>query len=139
MTTYRAVPLAVLIAVSLLVVPSFAHHSIRTAFDTSKTSVLKGTITNVLWRNPHASLALDVRDATTGKITNWFVEMAGVGNLAKAGLDQTMIELNQTYSVEVYLSKAGGPQAIGINLIFPDTRGFDIGGKPEAPAMPAAK
>jgi hypothetical protein len=129
----RVVLLAAVLSSAILVIPSFAHHAIGAVFDTSKTSFLKGTITNVNWRNPHASIALDVRDATTGKVTNWFIETAGVDNLAKAGLDRSMIDLNQTYSVEVYLAKEGRPQAVGINLIFPDSRSFDIGEKPNAP------
>ena len=139
MTNYRVVLFAVVIAITILVVPSFAHHAIASVFDTSKTAFLKGTITGVRWSNPHASLSIDVKDATTGKVTNWFVEMATTGSLAKSGLDQSMIDLNQTYSVEVYLAKEGRPQAIGINLIFPDTRSFDISMRPNAPAMPPAK
>src|SRR6185503_7206297 len=81
--------------------PSFAHHAISAVFDTSKTVTLKGIITKVDWRVPHAALSLDVRDAATGKVTNWFIEMAGIGNLAKAGLDQSLFDLSKTYSVEV--------------------------------------
>ena len=127
------VALATLLSSTLLATPSFAHHAISSVFDTSKTVTLKGTITKVSWRVPHASLALDVRDAT-GKVTEWFIEMAGTGNLAKAGLDQSLIDLTKTYSVEVYLAKDGKPQAVGITLIFPDSKSYDISEKPGPPA-----
>ena len=119
----------------MLVAPSFAHHSVTVVFDTSKTIHLKGNITKVEWRNPHASIYVDVRDSS-GKITNWWVEMAGIANLAKAGLDQSMIDLNQTYSVEVYLAKNGSAQGVGVTLIFPDSKSYDVSEEfaPPAPA-----
>ena len=81
------------------------------------------------WRNPHASIYIDVRDST-GKITNWWVELAGIANLAKAGLDQGMLDLNQTYSLEVYPAKNGSAQAVGVTLTFPDSKSYDVAEKP---------
>jgi hypothetical protein len=133
--TYPRVGLSTILLAMLFVVPSFAHHSVAAMFDTTKTIPLKGTITRVDWRNPHASIYIDVKDAT-GKITNWWVELTGTGNLAKAGLDQSMIDMNQTYALEVYPAKNGGAQAVGITLTFPDSRSFDVVEKP-AVAMPA--
>jgi hypothetical protein len=129
MTNPRVLLLTLLLTV-LLVTPSFAHHSIAALFDTSKTQVLKGTITKLEWRNPHAAIYLDVRDSS-GKITNWYVEMASIGNLAKAGLDQSLIDVTQTYSMEVFLAKDGKAQAVGITLIFPDSKSFDVSEKPD--------
>jgi hypothetical protein len=116
----------------LLVATSFAHHSVAAIFDTSKTLALKGTITKVEWRNPHSSIYIDVRDAT-GKVTNWWVELPGTGNLAKAGLDQSLIDMTQSYSMEVFPAKDGTPKAVGITLTFPDSKSFDVSEKMPAP------
>ena|ERR1043165_5521284 len=129
----RRVVLATMLLANLLVTPSFAHHNVTAVFDTSKPLTLKGTITKVDWRNPHSSIYIDVKDAS-GKITNWFVELASIANLAKAGLDQNMIDVNQSYSMEVYLAKDGKPQAVGITLTFPDSKSYDVSEKPKATA-----
>ncbi|HVQ64785.1 MAG TPA: DUF6152 family protein [Terriglobia bacterium] len=135
MKDHRTV-LAGLFSAVVLAAPLFAHHSVTNVFDTSKSVSMKGTITKVDWRNPHASIYLDVKDAS-GKITNWWIEMATLANLSKAGLDQNMIDLNQTYSIEVFLSKDGSAKAVGINLIFPDSKSYDI--SDNYPMRPPAK
>lgn len=132
MKNYRAVVSTTLLSV-LFVAPSFAHHSITAVFDTSKTIQLKGTITKLEWRNPHASVYIDVKDSS-GKIANWWVEMAGIANLAKAGLEQSMLDLNQTYSIEIFQAKDGMSHGVGITLIFPDSKTYDISEKPAIPA-----
>jgi hypothetical protein len=135
MKDHRTV-LAGLFSAVVLAAPLFAHHSVANVFDTSKSVSMKGTITKVDWRNPHASIYLDVKDAS-GKITNWWIEMATLANLSRAGLDQNMIDLNQTYSIEVFLSKDGSAKAVGINLIFPDSKSYDI--SDNYPMRPPAK
>jgi Family of unknown function (DUF6152) len=135
MKDHRTV-LAGLFSAVVLAAPLFAHHSVATVFDTNKSVSMKGTITKVDWRNPHASIYLDVKDAS-GKITNWWIEMATLANLSRAGLDQNMIDLNQTYSIEVFLSKDGSAKAVGINLIFPDSKSYDI--SDNYPMRPPAK
>ena len=37
-----------------LTIPLWAHHSISSEFDTSKSFTVKGTITKIEWVNPHA-------------------------------------------------------------------------------------
>ena len=48
-----------------------AHHS-ATGYDL-KTSVLKGTLTQVIWANPHVRVFLDVPEEG-GKVTHWVFE-----------------------------------------------------------------
>lgn len=117
--------LSTMLLTGLLVAPSFAHHNTAAVFDASKVIPLKGTVTKVDFRNPHSSIYIDVKDAT-GKITNWFVEMASISTLAKAGLDKDLVDLNQTYSMEVYVARDGKAQALGITLTFPDSKSYDL-------------
>ena len=51
-----------------------AHHGFNVEFDGSKCLDLKGTLTGVIWENPHAYLSLDVADAS-GKTVPWRLEM----------------------------------------------------------------
>jgi len=48
----------VLFAFFLLLTPAFAHHS-AARYDLSKTVVIQGTVTEVLWQNPHVILVMN--------------------------------------------------------------------------------
>jgi hypothetical protein len=131
--------LSTMLLTVLLVAPSFAHHNITAVYDTTKPLTIKGTITKVDWRNPHVIISVDVKDAS-GKITNWLVEATGTTNMTRAGLDQNLIDLSLTYSIETFQAKDGSPKAVGITLTFPDSKSFDISEKvsmtPTPPATP---
>jgi hypothetical protein len=133
--TNTRVALSKILLAAFLVAPAFAHH-VSPIFDTTKTMVLKGTITNVDWRNPHSSISMNVRD-DSGKITNWWVELASIATLTKAGLDKSLIDLTQSYSIEVYPAKNGGAQALGRTLTSADGISYDVDEKPMQP--PPAK
>jgi hypothetical protein len=47
----------------LLGVAASAHHGFNVEFDGTKCMDLKGTLTGVIWENPHAYLQMDVKDA----------------------------------------------------------------------------
>src|SRR6266540_4374567 len=52
---------------------AFAHHGFGVEFDGSKCMDLKGTLTGVLWENPHAYVQMDVMDASGNKV-EWHLE-----------------------------------------------------------------
>jgi len=54
----------------LTVVPVLAHHSASSVYNPDKKITLKGTVTKILWSNPHIAIYFDAPDAT-GKIVNW--------------------------------------------------------------------
>ena len=53
-------------------VPLFAHHG-TASFDTSKTLMLKGVVTEYVWSNPHVLVKMDVKD-DSGNVRPWVVE-----------------------------------------------------------------
>ena len=76
-----------LIAVFALVgpvVPASAHHAFGVEFDGTKCMDLKGTLTGVVWENPHAYLDMDVTDAS-GKVVSWHLEMVTPNALKRTG------------------------------------------------------
>lgn len=77
----------VIAAVGLLVstVPAFAHHSFAAEFDSAQRVNLTGVVTKVEWTNPHVWFWINVTDETTGKVTNWGLEMGSPNALSRDG------------------------------------------------------
>jgi hypothetical protein len=61
-----------------------AHHGFNVEFDATKCLDLKGTLTGVIWDNPHAYLDMDVKDAS-GKAVPWHLEMITPNALKRNG------------------------------------------------------
>src|SRR5918911_3316365 len=52
--------------------PLLAHHSAASMYDPAKKDTLKGTVTKVVWVNPHIAVYFDAPDPSQGgKIVNW--------------------------------------------------------------------
>ena len=62
-----------------------AHHSFSAEFDRAKPFKMSGTVTKVLWQNPHTFFYIDVKDEKTGKVANWGVEMGSPNILMRNG------------------------------------------------------
>ena len=68
---YRSV-LFVSVVLFVTVVPVLAHHSASSMYDPAKKMTLKGTVTKVVWINPHIAIYLDAPDPNQGgKVVNW--------------------------------------------------------------------
>src|SRR6266481_7440646 len=76
-------------AVALVSTPLFAHHG-RGATYAKKEVSLKGTVKEVLWRNPHIAIFLDVKD-DSGKVTTWAIEHSNISQLARLGYSRTTL------------------------------------------------
>ncbi len=63
---------------------SYAHHGFNVEFDGTKCMDLKGTLTGVVWENPHAYLQMDIPNAS-GKAVTWHLEMITPNALKRNG------------------------------------------------------
>jgi hypothetical protein len=63
---------------------AYAHHGFNVEFDGTKCMDLKGTLSGVIWENPHAYLQMDVQDAS-GKTVGWHLEMITPNALKRNG------------------------------------------------------
>ena len=63
---------------------AYAHHGFNVEFDGTKCMDLKGTLTGVIWENPHAYLQMDVADASGNKV-DWYLEMITPNALKRNG------------------------------------------------------
>jgi Family of unknown function (DUF6152) len=124
---YRALRVAV-VAFGLLLggALAFAHHSITAEFDPSKTMVLKGTITQVDWENPHVYVHLDVKD-DSGKIVNWALETYPPGVLHKGGVTRETFKPGQVVRIDAFPPKDGTKSLAYLKVItFSDGHSIEI-------------
>ena len=109
-----------LIAALLVVVaPLFAHHGRGATYDMKKEVTLKGTITEVAWRNPHVAIYMDVK-GPDGKVTNCAFENSNVSTLARQGYNRNTLKIGEEITAVVNPSAQGAPRGIVVKVILPD-------------------
>ena len=93
--------IAVLLAASF----ALAHHS-NAAFDGDKVVVLKGTVTQWKWSNPHVWIVLSVDDDKGGK-AEWAIEGRTPGQLVRAGWSRSTLKPGDVITVDFSPAKDG--------------------------------
>ena len=96
--------MALLVAVSA---PVFAHHG-AASFDTSKEVMLKGTVTEYIWANPHCFLKFDAKD-NTGTVRNWAVEVSNPTDMSRRGWSRSSFKVGDQVTVSLQAVKTGAP------------------------------
>jgi hypothetical protein len=96
----------------------FAHHG-RGATYAKKEVSLKGTVKEVLWRNPHIAIFLDVKDEN-GKVTTWAIEHSNVSQLARLGYSKTTLHPGMEVTAVVNPGSKGDPIGLCQKIILAD-------------------
>ena len=91
--------LIVLIALSIGAGTLYAHHGRGATYDGTKEVQVKGTVKQVLWRNPHIGILIDVKDAA-GKVTTWSIEHSNVSTLARLGYTRLSLQAGWEVTAE---------------------------------------
>ena len=86
-----------------------AHHS--TTYYSLEPKVLKGTVVEFHWRNPHAVVVWDVKDES-GKTVRWAGELSSVTTLMGDGMTKDSLKQGDEIIFTVRPSKAGTPAAV---------------------------
>jgi len=93
---FTSVALAAAAAV-LLSIPAWAHHS-HANYNTGEFTIVSGTITEVVWTNPHVWIYLDVVNAQ-GRPQKWAMEGGSVTSLMRGGWQRNSIKPGDKISV----------------------------------------
>ena len=99
--------------------PLLAHHGRGQMFDMQHEVTLKGTISEVAWRNPHVVVYMDVVDEN-GEVATWGFENASVSTLAREGYNRNTLRVGQEITAIVNPSAAGAPLGIVVVVILED-------------------
>jgi hypothetical protein len=125
-------------AVGLLMVsaPLVAHHG-AASFDTTKEFVLKGTVTDWIWANPHCFLKFDAKD-DTGAVRNWAVEVSNPTDMTRLGWARTSFKAGDAVTVTLQPVKSGAPVGRLRSVVLPNGQTLGTGGAapPAVPAQP---
>ena len=134
----RATLCAVLLGIGVLLTgaPLFAHHAFTAEFNSDKPETLKGTVTKLVWNNPHAWIHVDVKDPD-GKVVEWAVEAGSPNALVRRGWRKDSLPIGSEVVIEGFVAKDGTPTLNARNITFPDGRKLFAGsadtGAPEEP------
>lgn len=90
---------------------AFAHHGFGVEFDGTKCMDLKGTLSGLVWENPHAYLQMDVKDAS-GKTVSWHLEMITPNAMKRNGTTRQDFEANMgmVMNARACPAKVGGDE-----------------------------
>lgn len=98
------------LALGCLATAASAHHG-TSQYDMDSEIVLKGTVAEWRWSNPHAWLQLEAIDAA-GKREQWTIESAPLGWLERNGWSSTSLVQGETLSVRISPTRVGARAGI---------------------------
>jgi hypothetical protein len=103
-----------------------AHHAFSSEFDANRPVKFTGTVTKMMWVNPHAWIYVDVKkpDGTTEE---WMVEAGTPNTLLRRGFTKASLLPGTVIKVDGYQSKDGSLRANGRDLTLPDGRTLFLG------------
>lgn len=109
---------SIVCAALLTATSALAHHS-NSAFDPDKVVVLKGTVTQWLWTNPHVWIHLAVDDGNGSK-TEWRIEGRSPGILARSGWSRTLFKPGDTITVDFSPARDGSHTGLTTRVTLAD-------------------
>jgi hypothetical protein len=83
-----------------------AHHSFAAQYDANKPITLRGTISRMLWSNPHGHLYIEVK-MPDGKVVTWELETAAPAGLYRRGWRREDLPIGAEVVIRGYLARDG--------------------------------
>jgi hypothetical protein len=98
--------------------PLSAHHG-SAGFDMDKQLVMKATVTDWLWANPHCFLKFDTSD-DKGAVAHWAAEVSNPIDMSKRGWTKHTINVGDQVMVTVRPAKNGAPVGQLLKVTLPN-------------------
>jgi hypothetical protein len=107
-----------LIGVLAVSVPLSAHHG-AAGYDLDKQLVMKATVTDWLWANPHCFLRYDTTD-DKGEVAHWTVEVSNPVDMTKRGWSKHSLNTGDQVTVTVRPARNGAPVGQLLKVVLPN-------------------
>jgi len=132
---YKAGAAAAALALALLAGQAQAHHSFA-MFDRTHDVVLKGTVREFQWTNPHSFIELEVADPQ-GAVTTYSIEMNSPNNLTRQGWKSSSLKAGDKVLLTMAPLRDGSKGGLFLAVQLPDGRVLgDVAHAPGAVAKP---
>ena len=102
----RPIAVAAVALAAAIATPVFAHHSFA-MFDQDRTMMLKGSVKELEWNNPHVWLRVIVQDQATGKVLQYGVEMGSVARSTYDGWKPDTVKPGDAITVSIHPLRDG--------------------------------
>ena len=99
-------------------VPLPAHHG-SAGYDLEKQLVMKGTVTEWLWANPHCFLKFDATD-DKGEVAHWAVEVSNPVDMVRRGWSKHSLNVGDQVTVTVRPAKNGAAVGQLLKAVLPN-------------------
>lgn len=128
--------LAAGLALCCLTAPLVAHHGFETEYDATKKVSLAGVVTEVVWKNPHMRVYVDVTDAS-GKVTNWNLELTSPNTVQRQGWGRNDLKPGDKVTFEGFAGKVVESRASLLSISkVGEGRPLFVQGGPGTPGNP---
>ena len=118
--------LLVLLVIFLFAGTLPAHHSFTATYDTAKTVMIEGKVTQFLLRNPHSFLHIAVI-GKDGKEETWNVEWAAAGQLGGSGVTRDSLKVGDPVIVTGNPARDTADQRLRMVTVKRTSDGFNWG------------
>jgi hypothetical protein len=120
MNILRALRAAVFVAFVAASPSVIAHHEPLAKFDDKKPLRIRGVVSLVDWRNPHAHVFVNVK--TGEQVSNWAVELESPIDLEASGWSKTTIQPGDQIAVTGLAARDGSRQMLGRAVVTANGR-----------------
>jgi hypothetical protein len=110
-------------------VAGYAHHSLGATYESDKEVKLEGKIVQLLLRNPHSFLQIDVPDKD-GTLQRWSLEWRGSGQLGQAGIKRDTLKAGDDVVITANPSRTKGDNRGALKTLHRTSDGFGWGTRP---------
>jgi hypothetical protein len=108
---------------------AYAHHSLGATYESDKELKLEGKIVQLLLRNPHSFLQIDVPDKD-GTMQRWSLEWRSTGQLGQAGIKRDTLKAGDDVVITANPSRTKGDNRGALKTLHRTSDGFGWGTRP---------